>query len=157
MNADFAVLSLENPVFRTYLIAACIMILKLMLQPWMTVVRMMRAGGGFRSPEDLKKTPLNPNPQPAQLEINEYVDRSRRLNLNDLESIPGFLVGGLLFVLAGPPLLLAQILIWTYLGSRAAHFIAYMTAQIHDIRAFCWTWSSLSVLAMAGYALLQVF
>jgi uncharacterized MAPEG superfamily protein len=155
MNTDFAVLSLENPVFHTYLIAACIMILKLMLQPWMTVVRMMRAGGGFRSPEDLKKTPLNPNPQPAQLEINEYVDRSRRLNLNDLESIPGFLVAGLLFVLAGPPLLLAQILIWTYLGSRAAHFIAYMTAQIHDIRAFCWTWSSLSVIAMAGYALLQ--
>ncbi len=155
MNTDFALLSLENPVFHTYLIAACIMILKLMLQPWMTVVRMMRAGGGFRSPEDLKKTPLNPNPQPAQLEINEYVDRSRRLNLNDLESIPGFLVAGLLFVLAGPPLLLAQILIWTYLGSRAAHFIAYMSAQIHDIRAFCWTWSSLSVIAMAGYTLLQ--
>ena len=73
---------------------------------------MMRVGAGFRSPEDLKKTLLNPNPQPAQLEINEYVDRSRRLNPNDLESIPGFLVAGLLFVLAGPPLLLAQILIW---------------------------------------------
>ena len=155
MNTDIPVLSLENPVFQTYLIVACIMILKLMLQPWMTVVRMMKAGSGFRSPEDLKKTPLNPNPQPAQLEINEYVDRSRRLNLNDLESIPGFLVAGLLFVLAGPPLLLAQILIWTYLGSRAAHFIAYMTAQIHDIRAFCWTWSSLSVIAMVGYTLTQ--
>jgi hypothetical protein len=48
---------------------------------------------------------------------------------------------------AGPPLLLAQILIWTYVASRAAHFIAYMTAQIHDIRAFCWTWSSLAVIA----------
>lgn len=156
MNADISILSLENSVFHTYLVVACIMILKLMLQPWMTVVRMMRAGGGFRSPEDLKQTPLNPNPQPAQLETNEYVDRSRRLNLNDLESIPGFLVAGLLFVLASPPLLLAQILIWTYLGSRAAHFIAYMTAQIHDIRAFCWTWSSLSVIAMAGYTLMQV-
>jgi glutathione S-transferase len=122
----------------------------------MTVVRMMKAGGGFRSPEDLKKTPLNRNPQPAQLEVDEYVDRSRRLNLNDLESIPGFLVAGLLFVLVGPPLLLAKILIWTYVGSRAAHFVAYTTAQIHDIRAFCWTWSSLSVIAMAGYALMQV-
>jgi len=156
MNADIALLSLENPVFHTYLIAASIMILKLMLQPWMTVVRMMKAGGGFRSPEDLKKTPLNRNPQPAQLEVDEYVDRSRRLNLNDLESIPGFLVAGLLFVLVGPPLLLAKILIWTYVGSRAAHFVAYTTAQIHDIRAFCWTWSSLSVIAMAGYALMQV-
>ncbi len=157
MNAEVAVLSLNNPVFQTYLIAASIMILKLMMQPWMTVVRMMKVGGGFRSPEDLKKTPLNPNPQPAQLEINEYVDRSRRLNLNDLESIPGFLVAGFLFVLVEPPLLLAQILIWTYVASRVAHFVAYTTAQIHDVRAFCWTWSSLSVIAMATYTLTQAF
>ncbi|MDH3414710.1 MAG: MAPEG family protein, partial [Gammaproteobacteria bacterium] len=116
----------------------------------------MKVGGGFRSPEDLKKTPLNPKPQAGQLEVNEYVDRSRRLNLNDLESTPGFSVAGFLFVLVGPPLLLAQILIWTYVGSRAVHFIAYTTAQIHDIRAFCWTWSSLSVIGMAGYSLVQV-
>ena len=156
MNADIAALSLDNPVFLTYFIAASLMILKLMLQPWMTVVRMMKVSGGFRSPEDLKKTPLNPDPKPDQLETNEYVDRSRRLNLNDLESIPGFLVAGLLFVIAGPPLLLAQILIWTYVGARALHFVAYITAQIHDIRAFCWTWSSLSVIAMAVYSLMQV-
>jgi len=157
MNVEIAVLSVENPVFQTYLIAASIMILKLMLQPWMTVVRMMKVRSGFSSPEDLKKTPLNPNPQPAQLEINEFVDRSRRLNLNDIESIPGFLVAGFLFVLVGPPLLLAQILIWAYVAFRAAHFIAYTTAQIHDVRAFCWTWSSLSVIAMAGYTLTQAF
>ena len=157
MNAEVAALSLNNPVFQTYLIAASIMILKLMMQPWMTVARMTKVQGGFRSPEDLKKTPLNPNPQPAQLEINEYVDRSRRLNLNDLESIPGFLVAGFLFVLVEPPLLLAQILIWTYVASRAAHFVAYIAAQIHDIRAFCWTWSSLSVIAMAIYTLTQAF
>jgi len=155
MNVEISVLSLDNPVFQTYLTAASIMILKLMLQPWMTVVRMMKVGGGFRSPEDLKKTPLNPNPQPVQLEINEHVDRSRRLNLNDLESIPGFLVAGFLFVLVEPPLLFAQILIWTYVAARAAHFVAYTTAQIHDLRAFCWTWSSLSVIGMAIYTLTQ--
>jgi glutathione S-transferase len=38
MHVDTAILSLENPVFRTYVLAAGIMILKLMLQPWMTVV-----------------------------------------------------------------------------------------------------------------------
>lgn len=157
MNVEIAVLSVENPVFQTYLIAASIMILKLMLQPWMTVFRMMKVGGGFRSPEDLKKTPLNPNPQPEQLQPNEYVDRSRRLNLNDLESIPGFLAAGFLLVLVQPPLLLAQVLIWTYVASRAAHFVAYVTAQIHDIRAFCWTWSSISVIAMAVYSLTQAF
>lgn len=156
MNSQIAVLSMDNPVFHLYMIAACIMILKLMLQPWMTVVRMTRAKGGYRSPEDAKKTPLNPDPQPGQLEVNEYVDRSRRMNLNDLESIPGFLAAGFLFVLANPPLLLAQVLIWTYVGARAAHFVAYTTAQVHDIRAFCWTFSSLPVIGMAGYTLLRL-
>ncbi|MDH5323363.1 MAG: MAPEG family protein [Gammaproteobacteria bacterium] len=153
MQINNAILSLDNAVFYTYALAAGIMLLKLLLQPWMTVYRMMKVRAGFRSPEDAKTSPLNPNPEPGQLDINEYVDRSRRINLNDLESIPAFLVAGLLFVLTDPPLLLAQILIWTYVVARAAHFIAYVTAQLHDIRATCWTFSSLSVIAMTVYVL----
>jgi uncharacterized MAPEG superfamily protein len=149
-------LSFDNPVFHTYVLIASIMILKLMLQPWMTVYRMMKVSAGFRSPEDAKKTPLNPEPRPGQVGAEEYVDRSRRINLNDLESIPGFLAAGFLFVLASPPLLLAQILLWTYLAARAAHFVAYATAQIHDVRATFWTFSSLPVLVMAGYVLVHV-
>ena len=53
-------------------------------------------------------------------------------------------------------MLLAQVLIWTYVAARAAHFVAYMTAQLHDIRATFWTFSSLPVLVMAGYVLVQV-
>ena len=155
MSIHATILSFENPVFHTYVLAASIMILKLMLQPWMTVVRMMKVGGGFRSPEDAKKSPINPTPDPTQLQVNEYVDRSRRINLNDLESIPGFLAAGLLLVLADPPVLLAQVLIWTYVASRAIHFVAYVTAQLHDVRAFCWTWGSLSVIAMTVYALMR--
>jgi len=155
MLINTAMLNLANPVFHTYTLAASIMILKLMLQPWMTVVRMTKAGGGFRSPEDAQKSPLNPKPAPTQLEVNEYVDRSRRINLNDLESIPGFLAAGFLLVLVDPPLLFAQILIWTYVVSRAAHFVAYLTAQLHDVRAFFWTWGSLSVIVMAAYALIK--
>ena len=156
MPIDTAFLSLENPVFYTYMVGASIMLLKLMLQPWMTVVRMTQVRAGFRSPEDAKKSPYNPDPNPTQLEVNEYVDRSRRMNLNDVENIPGFLVAALLFVLVDPPLLLAQILIWTFVVSRIIHFVAYATAQLHDIRAFCWTWGSFSVIAMVGYTLLRV-
>lgn len=155
MPIETSILTLGNPVFQSYSIAAAIMIVKLMLQPWMTVARMMKVRAGFRSPEDLKKSPLNPAPDPAQLELNEYVDRSRRINLNDLESIPGFLAAGFLFVLMDPPLLLAQILIWAYVISRAAHFLAYLTAQLHDVRATLWTAGSLSVIAMAAYVLLR--
>ncbi len=151
-----AMLSFENPVFWTYALAASIMLLKMLLQPWMTVARMMKVGGGFRSPEDAKKSPLNPAPNPGQLEPNDYVERSRRLNLNDLESIPAFLVGGFLFVLCAPPLLLAQILIWGYVVARVAHFLAYVTAQLHDIRATFWSISSIAVLAMVGYTVVHV-
>jgi len=156
MNIDTNLLALDNPVFHTYLLAACLMLLKLMLQPWITVYRMMKVRAGFRSPEDARRTPLNPQPVEGQLEPNEYVERSRRMNLNDLESIPGFLAAGLLFVLVGPPLLLAQLLLWTYVAARGAHFVAYATAQIHDVRATLWTFSSLSVIAMVVYTLLRV-
>lgn len=155
MSFDPSNLTTTNPVFHAYVLAASIMLLKLMLQPWMTVQRMMKVQAGFRSPEDARQTPLNPDPREGQLEPNEYVERSRRMNLNDLESIPGFLAAGFLFVLAGPPVLLGKILIWTYVGARAAHFLAYATAQIHDIRATLWTFSSLSVLVMTGYVLVQ--
>lgn len=151
-----ATLSFDNPVFWTYAVAALIMLLKLLLQPWMTVVRMMKVNGGFRNPEDAKKSPANPNPRPGQLEPNEYVERSRRMNLNDLESIPAFLAAGLLFVLAGPPLWLAQVLIWTYVAARAAHFVAYATAQLHDVRAAFWSIGSLALLAMVGYTIFRI-
>jgi hypothetical protein len=50
---------------------------------------------------------------------------------------------------------LGQVVLWTYVAARAAHFIAYATAQVHDIRATCWTFSSLAVIVMAAYVLVQ--
>ena len=155
MTEGINVLTLDNPVFRVYAITASIMILKLMLQPWITVWRMTRVGGGYRSPEDARKSPLNPQPREGQLDLDEYVDRSRRINLNDLESIPAYLAAGLLFVLVEPSLLLAQTLCWTYVAMRGCHFVAYMTAQLHDVRATFWTFSSIVVLTMAVYTLVQ--
>jgi glutathione S-transferase len=84
-------LSLQNPLFATYVIAATLMILKSVSMSWLTVIRMIQVKGGFLSPEDLRKTPFNPEPNPNQLERNEYVERIRRIQLNDLESIPFFL------------------------------------------------------------------
>lgn len=136
-------LDLQNPVFATYVIAATLMILKAVGMSWLTVVRMMKVKGGFRSPEDIRKTPLNPAPDPKQLEPNEYVERVRRIHMNDLESLPFFLVAGLLYVVTGPPLWLAQVLLYGYVASRFLHFAAYFTAQTHDMRATLWTVGSL--------------
>jgi uncharacterized MAPEG superfamily protein len=92
-------LSVQNALFNTYAIAASIMILKAVMMSWLTVARMMQVNGGFRSPEDIKKTILNPNPNAEQLAPNEYVDRIRRIQLNDLENLPFFLAAGFLFIL----------------------------------------------------------
>jgi glutathione S-transferase len=105
-------ISLQNPLFATYAIAATLMILKAVGMSWLTVVRMMQEKGGFRSPEDLRKTPLNPAPHPSQLAPNERVERIRRIQMNDLENLPFFLVAGLLFILTEPSLLLARLLLF---------------------------------------------
>jgi glutathione S-transferase len=136
-------LSLQNPVFATYVIAATIMILKAVGMSWLTVVRMTQEKAGFRSPEDIRKTALNPEPNPKQLEPNERVERIRRIQLNDLESLPFFLAAGLLFVLTEPSLSLTRWLLYGYVVSRFLHFAAYFTARTHDTRAALWTVGSL--------------
>ncbi|WP_296765127.1 MAPEG family protein [Sediminimonas sp.] len=146
-------LSLENPVFSAYVIAASLMVLKVMGQGWMTVHRMLKVGGGWASPEDLRKGLINKNPEPFQLDTNDYVDRSRRMHRNDLENVPAFWAAGLLFVLADPALILAQVLLYGFVAARLAHFIAYATEQSHEIRATFYTVGSAIVIYMAVHTL----
>ncbi len=67
--------------------------------------------------------------------------------------MPFFLVAGLLFVLTNPSLALARWLLYGYVVSRLLHFVAYFTAQIHDIRATFWTVGSLILIFMTFWTL----
>lgn len=142
-------LSFHNPVFVAFCICASVMVLKTQAMSWLTVWRMMRIRGGFRSPEDLQRTLLNPRPNPQQLRPAEPVERIRRIQHNDLESVPFFLVIGLLFVCTSPPVPLARWLFYGYVVSRIGHFAAYLSGQTHDVRALLWTPGSLIILYMA--------
>jgi glutathione S-transferase len=133
------------------------MILKAVAMSWLTVVRMMEAKGGYRSPEDLKRTLLNPAPDPSQLLPNERVERIRRIQMNDLENLPFFLMAAFLYILTQPSLPLAQGLLYGYVASRLLHFIAYLTGQIHEIRATLWTVGSLILIFMTVRVLLAAF
>lgn len=146
-------LNMENPVFVTYMIAAAIMILKLMGQGWMTVFRMLKSDSGLVSPEDLQVGLINKNPRPEQLDLNDYVDRSRRMHRNDLENIPAFLACGLIFVAAAPSLLLANILMYGFVVVRLVHTLAYASKQSHEVRATLYTIGSAVVIFMALYVL----
>lgn len=139
----------ENPVFVTYMIAAALMVLKIMGQGWMTVWRMMKTGSGLVNPEDLRPGAFNRAPDPAQLEVNDYVDRSRRMHRNDLENIPAFWAAGLIYVAIAPPLWLAQVLMYGFVLARACHAVAYATKQSHELRATFYTVGSLIVIVMA--------
>jgi glutathione S-transferase len=146
---------MENPIFVTYAVTAALMILKLMGQGWMTVYRMLKIDGGLASPEDLRPGLINRNPDPSQLEVNDYVDRSRRMHRNDLENIPAFLACGLLFVVTGPGFLLANILMWGFVGARLLHAVAYASKQSHEVRATFYTIGSVIVIVMAIYVLVS--
>lgn len=146
-------LNMENPVFLTYMITAAIMVLKIMGQGWMTVYRMLKSDSGLVNPEDIQVGLINRNPRSEQLEENDYVERSRRMHRNDLENIPGFFAAGLLFVIAGPSLILANILMYGFVVARFAHAAAYITKQAHEVRATFYTLGSVSVIVMALYAL----
>jgi glutathione S-transferase len=148
--------SADNPVFVTYMVAAAIMVLKLMGQGWMTVYRMLKVGGGWATPEDMRPGLINPNPRPGQLDVDDDVDRSRRMHRNDLENILPFLACGLIFVAAAPSQMLATILMSTFVLARLAHTVAYATAQSHEIRATLYTIGSAVVIVMAVYVLAAV-
>ena len=148
-----AELSMENPVFISYMVAASIMILKLMGQGWMTVFRMLKSDAGMLNPEDLLPGPANRNPRPEQLLANDYVERSRRMQRNDLENIPAFLAAGLIFVAAQPSLVLANSLMIAFVVARLAHAVAYASGQRHEVRATFFSIGSIVVIVMALYAL----
>lgn len=100
-----------------------------------------------------QKKILNPNPNPEQLAPNEYVDRIRRIQLNDLENLPFFLVAGFLFILTEASLRLAQWLLYGYVVSRLLHFAAYFTARTHDSRATLWTVGSAILIFMTCWTI----
>lgn len=148
-------LTFANPVFVAYAVSAAVMVMKAVAMSWLTVARMLWFQSGFRAPEDLKRTLLNPAPNPQQLLPDERIERIRRIQQNDLENLPFFFVVGALYVLTDPSLVLAQWLFYGYAVSRLLHFGAYFTGQIHDVRATLWTIGSLIIVYMAVMALLR--
>lgn len=144
---------LNDPVLATWAVASALMAIKVMGQGWMTVYRMMKVNAGYASPEDLRPGLINRSPDPSQLAVNDYVDRSRRMHRNDLENIPAFWIAGLVFVATGPALWLAQGLLYGFVAARAAHAWAYATGRSHETRATFYTIGSVIVVYMALHGL----
>jgi glutathione S-transferase len=76
---------------------------------------------------------------------------------NDLENVPFFLAAGFLFLFTDPSPTTARWLFYGYVASRLAHFVAYFTAQVHEVRATFWTIGSLIIIYMSVRVLLAAF
>lgn len=148
-------MDLHTPLVQTYVAAASVMCLKMLLQAWVTVYWMIKVKGGYLHPEDIKKTGLNPDPHPDQLRPNPQVERSRAMQRNDMENIPVFLIVALLFTWTHPPLWVAQVLMYGYVVSRLGHMYALGTAKTHDLRAYFFSIGSLILIGMSVYTLVR--
>ena len=145
--------TLDDPVFRIYVIAASLAILKMLGHGFLTVYRMIKSNGGFLNPEDTRRTFSNPNPSSEQLAPNDCVERARRMHRNEGENTPLFLVAGLLFVAASPSIPLAATLMFGYVAARVAHTYAYVTERDHEVRAAFFSIGALLTIIMTVYAL----
>eukprot|EP00112_Aurelia_sp_Birch-Aquarium-sp1_P005690 Seg1646.10 transcript_id=Seg1646.10/GoldUCD/mRNA.D3Y31 product="hypothetical protein" protein_id=Seg1646.10/GoldUCD/D3Y31 len=97
-------ISLDNPLFATYMFYASLLILKMLFMAFWTV-RFRLKNKALAAPEDYvgefkgHKIPDKPDPD---------VERVRNAHRNDLENILPFLILGFLFVMTDPNVVLAK-------------------------------------------------
>lgn len=110
--------SLDNPVFRSYIVYSAILAVKVLALSVLTgVTRMIR--GSVANPEDAKLLK-------AKVRFDDpAVERVRRAHLNDLENIPVFWVVAALYVSTNPVAAWATLLFRVFTLGRILHSIVY--------------------------------
>lgn len=115
-------LSMDNPLFRTFLGHASLMAFKVFAVTFLTTYYRMTKSV-FTNPEDLslseeakKKGVVRDDPD---------VERVRRIHLNDLENIVPFLILSLIYLATGPDPSLATLHFRIFTISRFTHTICY--------------------------------
>jgi len=117
------VLTLANPAFKTYVLAATFVGLHLVLLAlWTGTVRAMRKV--FVFPEDAR---LNKGRQAE----SEHADvlRVQRAHANLLENAVPFLIVGLAYVATGASAAGAELLMFGFVAVRVLHSIAYLAGR----------------------------
>lgn len=87
---------------------------------------------------------------------DDLVERLRRLHLNSLENEPLFVLIGLLYVVAGAPVVGIQAYGYTFLIARLVHAVAYV-AKVGLVRTLAYFVCSLALLGMAIQVFLAAF
>lgn len=112
-----------NPAFRTYAVCAAILVLKMIFSAFYTGSR-RQAHQGYINSEDASV--FGKTGAAAAAHEHPEVARALRIQRNDLEAIPGFLVIALVYVLSGASATAAAIYFWTFTLARVIHTVVYM-------------------------------
>lgn len=114
----------HDPVFTVFAVCAAVLCLKMIAVGHFTGTTRIR-----------RRVYLNPEDAQAFSKIEEFasvehpdVERGLRAHRNDLESTLPFLAIGLVYVLVGPPVLLAQLLLIAFTVLRCAFSVFYLRA-----------------------------
>ncbi len=110
---------LDEPVMRLYVLSAVILILKMIATGGFTgTLRLFRKA--YITEEDARFMRVEPGAQPDPL-----IGRLERIQRNDVENIPTYLISAFLFALSGPPTALAAWLFGLVTVSRLLHTLIY--------------------------------
>ncbi|KAH8416807.1 hypothetical protein KR222_005571, partial [Zaprionus bogoriensis] len=136
-------LSLSNPVFKSYSFWAGVLVLKLFSMALLTAIQRVKTKT-FANPEDL----ISPKLKVKFDDPN--VERVRRAHRNDLENILPFLVVGFLYTLTNPSAFLAINLFRAVGISRIVHTLVYAVVVVpQPARALAFFVALLSTVYMA--------
>jgi prostaglandin-E synthase 1 len=114
----------NDPVFTVFAVCAAVLCFKMIAVGHFTGITRIR-----------REVYLNPEDAKAFSKIEEFasvehpdVERGLRAHRNDLESTLPFLAIGLVYVLTGPPVLLAQVLLIAFTVLRCVFSLFYLRA-----------------------------
>ncbi len=137
----------SNPAFRTYALCAGILGLKMLASAFYTGLQRQRHSG-FINAEDARA--FGAEDAQASAEEAPEVAHALRIQRNDLENIPLFLILGLIYVLAGATTTGASAYFWTFTVARVAHSLFY-TLHLQPWRAGCYLLSTACTLGVIAH------
>ncbi|XP_019874614.1 microsomal glutathione S-transferase 1 isoform X2 [Aethina tumida] len=112
-----AVLSLENPLLKTYFYYVSVLGLKMLLMSAMTGFQRFKTKS-FANPEDAE-------PMKLKVRVNDAVERVRRAHLNDLENITVFFIISFAYIMTDPSVFITTMLFRVYTIARFIHTFVY--------------------------------
>ncbi|XP_044271499.1 microsomal glutathione S-transferase 1-like [Tribolium madens] len=144
------ILSLKNPVFCSYLISSCFLVVKMILLAFFTGYK-RAVHKAYLSPEDADFNK-------GQVKTHDEVERIRRAHLNDLENIPIFWTSAFAYLWTKPSITVACFLYFGFVVIRTFHTIVYaFLAAPQPTRAILFTAGVAIVIYMSIHSIVVGF